>query len=51
MSEVWERADVLSIMAGVFDMKVRLDSIAENVEAIRELMDDDEEEEEASEDS
>lgn len=51
MSSSWEREDVASIIAGVFDLNVKLDGIARNVAAIRRLIDEnDEEEEEAPED-
>jgi hypothetical protein len=46
----WEREDVVSIMAGVFDLNVKLDAIARNVVQIRRLMGDDDEEEEETED-
>ena len=51
MSSPWEREDVVSIMAGVFDLNVKLDAIARTGAQIRRLMeDDDEEEEEETED-
>jgi hypothetical protein len=37
VSATWEREDVVSIMAGVFDLKVKLDWIAHDVKAIRRL--------------
>jgi hypothetical protein len=51
VSSLWERDDVVRIMAGVFDLNVKPDAIARNVAQIRWLMgDDDEEEEEETED-
>jgi hypothetical protein len=46
VSSPWEREDVVSIMAGVFDPNVKLDAIARNVAQIRRVVGDDDEEEE-----
>jgi hypothetical protein len=46
LATAWEHEDVVSIMAGVFDVNAKLESIAQDVAAIRRLIDDDEEEEE-----
>jgi len=50
VSATWEREDVASIMAGVFDINVKLETISHEVVAIRRLIEDDEEEEETPED-
>jgi hypothetical protein len=43
---VVEREDVTSIISGIFDIRLKLDVIARNVVAIRNLLDEDDEEEE-----
>jgi hypothetical protein len=51
VSSAWEREDVVSIMAGVFDLNVKLDVITRAVAAIQDFLgEDDEEEEEPPED-
>jgi hypothetical protein len=51
VSSAWDREDVVSIMAGVFDLNVKLDVIARTVVAIHQVLgEDDEEEEEPPED-
>ena len=51
MSSAWDREDVASIIAGVFDLNVKLDVIARTVVAIHDFLgEDDEEEEEPPED-
>jgi hypothetical protein len=42
--------DVTTIMSAVFDMKVRLDQIGDDVRTIRLILEDGDEEEEAEED-
>lgn len=49
MATAWEREDVVSIMAGVFDANAKLESIAQDVAAIRRLIDDEDDEEEEEE--
>jgi hypothetical protein len=50
LATAWEPENVLSIMAGVFNLNAKLESIAQDVAAIRRLIDDDEEEEEEAAD-
>jgi hypothetical protein len=49
MSPAWEAEDVSATLRGLFDLKVELNGIAQDVEMIRRLLDEDEEE--APEDS
>ena len=46
MESSFDERDVTSILSGIFDMKVSLAQVANDVRAIRLLLEDDEEEEE-----
>jgi hypothetical protein len=46
MSAAWEQEDVLATLKGVFDVNAKLADIAQDVDAIRRMMEDGDEEEE-----
>jgi hypothetical protein len=49
VSWAWDREDVASIIAGVFDLHVKLDVIARTVVAIHDFLGEDDEKEESPE--
>ena len=50
MDAAFDDRDVMGILSGIFDMKVSLAQIAEDIKAIRLILEDDDEEEETEED-
>ena len=50
MSGPWEREDIVSIIGGLFDTNAKLERVAQDVAAIRDLLDENDDEEEAQED-